>query len=89
MPLEEYSSKCEKLIKGVEGTFKDRAYKMLAIANPANGPGFFQLLFKYDWGVKGLVTLTKEKLYILGMSRLSADRYCVRCYARFIIQLDS
>lgn len=75
MTLEDYTTKYEKTLRGVEQTFRDRAYKMLVIANPENGEGFFQLLYNYDWSKKGLVALTKEKLYTLAISRLSQGRY--------------
>ena len=60
MSLEEYVARCEKGRSSVEQTFRDRAYKMLTIANPNNGDGFFQLIFNYDWSKKGVVDLTKE-----------------------------
>ena len=41
MSLEEYVAKCEKGRSSVEQTFRDRAYKMLTIANPNNGDRFF------------------------------------------------
>ncbi|MCO5612982.1 hypothetical protein L7F22_067255 [Adiantum nelumboides] len=52
MGLKEYTSKCEKAKGVVEQTFRDRAYKMLTIANPSNGNSFFQLIFNYDWSKK-------------------------------------
>ena len=76
MSLEEYVARCEKGRSSVEQTFRDRAYKMLTIANPNNGDGFFQLIFNYDWSKKGVVALTKEKLYTVATSRVHAKR-CV------------
>ena len=61
----------------MEQTFRDRAYKMLTIANPNNGDAFFQLIFNYDWSKKGVVALTKEKLYTVATSRVHAKR-CVK-----------
>ena len=57
--------KCEKSRATTEQTFKDKAYKMLIIANPNNDDGFFQLIYTYDWSRKGMVALTKEKLYTI------------------------
>ncbi|MCO5554004.1 hypothetical protein L7F22_007530 [Adiantum nelumboides] len=74
MGLEEYAAKCEKARGVVEQTFRDRAYKMLTIANPSNGNSFFQLIFNYDWSKKAMVALTKEKLYILATSRIHTER---------------
>ena len=76
MSLEEYVARCEKGRSSMDQTFKDRAYKMLTIANPNNGDGFFQLIFNYDWSKKGVVALTKEKLYTVATSRVHAER-CV------------
>ncbi|MCO5612375.1 hypothetical protein L7F22_066642 [Adiantum nelumboides] len=72
--LEEYAAKCEKARGVVEQTFRDRAYKMLTIANPSNGNSFFQLIFNYDWSKKGMVAFTKEKLDILATSRIHTER---------------
>ncbi|MCO5612395.1 hypothetical protein L7F22_066662 [Adiantum nelumboides] len=73
--LEEYAAKCEKARGVVEQMFRDRAYKMLTIANPpSNGSSFFQLIFNYDWSKKGMVALTKEKLDILARSRIHTER---------------
>ena len=70
--LEEYVARCEKGRSTVEQTFRDRAYKMLAIANPNNGDGFFQLIFNYDWSKKGVVAHTKgEDLYYCHISSLN------------------
>ena len=76
MSLEEYVARCEKGRSSVEQTFRDRAYKMLTIANPNNGDGFFQLIFNYDWSKKGVVAPTKEKLYTVATSWVHAKR-CV------------
>ncbi|KAI5073080.1 hypothetical protein GOP47_0011093 [Adiantum capillus-veneris] len=70
--LEEYVAKCENTKGNVEQTFRDRAYKMLTIANPNNGNAFFQLIFNYDLSKKGMVALTKENLYTLAMSCVQA-----------------
>ena len=68
MSLEEYVARCEKGRSLIEQTFRDRAYKMLTIANPNNGDGFFQLIFNYDWSKKSVVALTKENLYTVATS---------------------
>ncbi|KAI5059962.1 hypothetical protein GOP47_0024382 [Adiantum capillus-veneris] len=72
--LEEYVVKCEKAKGTVEQTFRDRAYKMLTIANPNNGDGFFQLILNYDWSKKGMVVLTKENLYTLATCGIRVER---------------
>lgn len=49
--------------------------KMLSIANPTNGQGFFSLLYKYNWiRDKDLVGLTKDKVHSLATAKLDADR---------------
>ena len=71
MSLEEYVAKCEKARAIVEQTFRDRAYKMLTIANPSNGDGFFQLIYNYDWS-------KKENFYWHYKLKMSKYTYC--CY---------
>ena len=83
MSLEDYVARCKKGRSSMEQTFRDRAYKMLTIANPNNGDGFFQLIFNYNWSKKGVVALTKEKLYMVATSRVHAKR----CIALVLILL--
>lgn len=50
--------------------------KMLSIANPSNGQGFFSLLYNYNWvKEKDMVGLTKDKVHSLATTKISADRY--------------
>lgn len=49
---------------------------MLSIANPANGQGFFSLLYKYNWVKdKDMVGLTKDKVHSIATAKICADRY--------------
>lgn len=49
---------------------------MLAIANPANGQGFFSILFHYDWEkAEDRVGITKDKLHALVTARVPTERY--------------
>ena len=52
---------------------------MLSIANPANGPGFFNLLYKQNWiKEKDMVGLTKDKVHsLLATAKVDADRYFI------------
>ncbi|KAI5067062.1 hypothetical protein GOP47_0017590 [Adiantum capillus-veneris] len=59
----------------IEKIFKERAYKMLAIANPANGQGFFSLLFNFNWiREKDQVGLRRDKVHSLATSKISPER---------------
>ena len=49
---------------------------MLSIVNPANGQGFFSLLFNYNWlKDKDIVGFTKDKIHSLATSKISPERY--------------
>ena len=51
---------------------------MLSIANPANGPGFFNLLYKHNWiKEKDMVGLTKDKVHSLATAKIDAERYFI------------
>lgn len=51
------------------------AVKMLSIANPNNGAGFFSLLFNYNWvKEKDKVGLTKDKVHSICTSKITAER---------------
>lgn len=67
-----YESSKRKVIKQIESSFRDRAYKVLAVANPANGASFLQLIYNYNWNQKG--SLAKDKVVVLGQSHLPAER---------------
>lgn len=58
----------------METTIKDRAYKLSFIANPSNGAGFFQILYKLDWDSKGLV-VTEDKLQMIASSSVGPSKY--------------
>lgn len=57
----------------METTFRDRAYKLAVIANPANGPGFFHIIFNLDWDSKGLV-ITEDKLQTIAASSVGPTK---------------
>ena len=65
----------EAAIKGEEARLKDRGYKYLAIANPANGEEFFEVLYKLNWEESGMVKITRDKLYCLASSKIPKERY--------------
>ena len=65
----------EAAIKGEEAHLKDRGYKYLAIANPANGEEFFEVLYKLNWEESGMVKITRDKLYCLASSKIPKERY--------------
>ena len=50
--------------------------KMLSIANPNNGAGFFSLLYNYNWvREKDMVGLTKDKVHSICTAKITAERY--------------
>lgn len=53
---------------------KDKGWKYLAIANPANGEEFFSLLYDLNWDDKSMMSVTRDKLYCLCTSKISAER---------------
>lgn len=69
---EEEKTKAENM---VERQYQMRAYKYLQVANPANGEGFFRLVWDYDWSPANRNgPLSKDKLLVLATSRISNER---------------
>lgn len=71
--VDNYEAKKQAAIKHVEINFRDRAYKLAAVANPANGTAFLNLIYNYNWNQKG--ALGRDKVITLAMSPIKADRY--------------
>lgn len=69
---------CEKYTdilcnQAVETSIKDKAYKLSYIANPANGSGFFQILYNLDWNSRGLA-VTEDKLQMIASSTIGPTK---------------
>ncbi|MCO5583522.1 hypothetical protein L7F22_037433 [Adiantum nelumboides] len=74
LSVDEYKQKLDDAIKRMEEKLRDNGYKYLSIANPLHGEEFFSMLFKKDWSDKSMIGITKVKLYILCLAKITIER---------------
>ncbi|KAJ7544390.1 hypothetical protein O6H91_09G077000 [Diphasiastrum complanatum] len=61
--------------KAVENTLTNREYKLATIANPANGQGFFHVIYSSDWTLKGWWSLRTSSNLLLLLASAQQSKY--------------